>query len=55
MKGDTADRDDALQRLENLGFIGRDEGRNYVVPSYFLIRWLEDLAITQPPAQAALV
>ncbi|MBD3869918.1 MAG: protein kinase [Acidobacteria bacterium] len=53
MKGDTADRDDALQRLENLGFVGRDEGGNYVVPSYFLIRWLEDLAITQPPAQAA--
>jgi len=51
MKGDTADRDDALQRLENLGFIGRDEGRNYVLPSYFLIRWLEDLAITQPPPQ----
>jgi serine/threonine-protein kinase len=49
MKGDTADRDDALQRLENLGFIGRDEGRNYVLPSYFLIRWLEDLATTQPP------
>jgi len=51
MKGDTADRDDALQRLENLGFIGRDEGRSYVLPSYFLIRWLEDLAVTQPPTQ----
>ena len=51
MKGDTADRDDALQRLENLGFIDRDESRNYVLPSYFLIRWLEDLAITQPPPQ----
>jgi len=51
MKGDTADRDEALQRLENLGFIDRDESRNYVLPSYFLIRWLEDLAITQPPPQ----
>jgi len=51
MKSDTADRDDALQRLENLGFIGRDEGRNYVLPSYFLMRWLEDLAVTQPPPQ----
>jgi hypothetical protein len=51
MKGDTADRDDALQRLENLGFIDRDESRNYVLPSYFLIRWLEDLAVTQPPPQ----
>ena len=51
MRGDTADRDDALQRLENLGFIGRDEGRSYVLPSYFLIRWLEDLAITQPPPE----
>jgi hypothetical protein len=51
MKGDTADRDDALQRLENLGFIGRDEDRNYDLPSYFLRRWLEDLAITQPPPQ----
>jgi hypothetical protein len=52
MKGDTADRDDALQRLENLGFIGRDDDRNYDLPSYFLRRWLEDLAITQPPPQS---
>jgi hypothetical protein len=51
MKGDTADRDDALQRLENLGFIGRDEDRNYILPSYFLMRWLEDLAVNQPPPQ----
>ena len=49
MQADTADRDDALQRLENLGFIGRDENRNYVLPSFFLRRWLEDLAIAQPP------
>jgi hypothetical protein len=28
MQADTADRDDALQRLENLGFIGRDDDRN---------------------------
>jgi hypothetical protein len=49
MKADTADRDDALQRLENLGFIGRDEERNYVLPSFFLHRWLEYLAIKQPP------
>ena len=47
----TADRDDALQRLENLGFIGRDDERNYVLPSFFLRRWLEDLAITQSPPQ----
>jgi hypothetical protein len=51
MKGDTADRDDALQRLENLGFIDRDQNRSYDLPSYFLRRWLEDLAITQPPPQ----
>jgi hypothetical protein len=51
MKGDTADRDNALQRLENLGFIGRDEDGNYDLPSYFLRRWLEDLAITQSPPQ----
>jgi len=49
MQADTADRDDALQRLENLGFIGRDEDRNYMLPSFFLRRWLEDLAIAQPP------
>ena len=49
----TADRDDALQRLENLGFIGRDDERNYVLPSFFLRRWLEDLAIQQPPPQSA--
>jgi serine/threonine-protein kinase len=47
----TADRDDALQRLEHLGFIGRDEERNYVLPSFFLRRWLEDLAIVQPKPQ----
>jgi hypothetical protein len=51
MQADTADRDDALQRLENLGFIGRDEERHYVLPSSFFRRWLEDLAITQPPPQ----
>ena len=47
----TADRDDALQRLENLGFIGRDEDRNYALPSFFLRRWLEDLSITLPKPQ----
>jgi hypothetical protein len=54
LKGDTADRDDALQRLENLGFISRDEAQNYVLPSYFLIRWLENLAATKPPPQPTL-
>jgi serine/threonine-protein kinase len=49
MKGDTADRDDALQRLENLGFIGRDNERNYVLGSPFFLRWLEDLPVTQLP------
>ena len=52
MQADTADRDDALQRLENLGFIGRDEERNYVLPSPFFRRWLEDLTETQPPPPA---
>jgi hypothetical protein len=51
MRGDTADRDDALQRLGNLGFIGRDEDGNYDLPSYFLRRWLEDLALNQPPSR----
>lgn len=49
MKADTADRDDALQRLENLGFIDRDNDRRYLLPSYFMRRWLEDLAVTEPP------
>jgi hypothetical protein len=49
MKGETADRDDALQRLENLGFIGRDSDRNYVLGSPFFLRWLEDLPVTQLP------
>jgi hypothetical protein len=52
MQADTSDRDDALQRLENLGFIGRDEQRNYVLPSPFFRRWLEDLAETRPPPPA---
>ena len=48
MQAETADRADALQRLENLGFIGRDENRHYVLPSYFFRRWLEDLPSTEP-------
>jgi hypothetical protein len=52
MQTDTADRDDALQRLENLGFIGRDAERKYVLPSPFFRRWLEDLTETQPPLTA---
>jgi hypothetical protein len=55
MKADTADRDDALHRLENLGFLGRDEDRNYVLPSFFMRRWLEDLAPAPqaPPPKSA--
>lgn len=49
MQAETADRADALQTLENLGFIGRDENRHYVLPSFFFSRWLEDLASAQPP------
>jgi len=49
MQADTADRADALQRLENLGFIGRDNDRNYVLPSFFFGHWLEGLPSTQPP------
>jgi len=51
MKADTADRDDALQRLENLGFIRRDEQRRYVLPSHFFRRWLEELQVSQPSTQ----
>jgi serine/threonine-protein kinase len=51
MQADTADRDDALQRLENLGFIGRDEERHYVLPSPFFRRWLEELPVAQSPPQ----
>jgi serine/threonine protein kinase len=51
MQTDTADRADALQRLENLGFIGRNESRHYVLPSSFFSRWLEDLASIQPPPE----
>ena len=53
MRADTADRDDALQRLENLGFIGRDEERRYILPSPFFRRWLEDLPVAQSPPQPA--
>ncbi|MEJ2580278.1 MAG: protein kinase [Acidobacteriota bacterium] len=52
MQADTAERDDVLQRLENLGFVGRDDDRNYVLPSYFLRHWLEDREVVQPPPQA---
>jgi hypothetical protein len=51
MQADTADRDDALQRLENLGFLGRDEERHYILPSPFFRRWLEDLPVLQSPPQ----
>jgi hypothetical protein len=50
MQADTADRDDALQRLEKLGFIGRDEERNYILPSPFFRRWLEDLPDPPQPS-----
>jgi hypothetical protein len=49
MQADTTDRDDALQRLENLGFLGRDEKHNYVLPSPFFRRWLEDLPDPSKP------
>jgi hypothetical protein len=39
----------ALQRLENLGFVRRDEQRRFVLASYFFRQWLHDL----PEAPAA--
>ncbi len=51
IQADTADRHDALHRLENLGIIGRDDNQSFVLPSVFLRRWLEDLAVTQPRQQ----
>jgi RIO-like serine/threonine protein kinase len=48
MQVETADRADALQRLENLGFIGRNEAREYILPSFFLRSWLENGAGSAP-------
>jgi hypothetical protein len=53
MRADTADRDDALQRLEKLGFLGRDEEHHYVLPSPFFRRWLEELPVSQLPRPKA--
>ncbi|MGD9252921.1 MAG: protein kinase [Holophagae bacterium] len=54
MKTDTANRDDALRRLENLGFVSRDQARDLVLPNSFFHRWLEDLEVTRPPPPPAL-
>lgn len=43
LQTDTAGRAEALQRLHNLGFIRRNEERGFVLSSFFLRRWLEDL------------
>lgn len=53
MQADTADCIDALQRLENLGFISRGDDRSYLLPSFFLRRWLEDLAGNDGPTQGS--
>ncbi len=50
----TVDREDALQRLENLGQISRDEQRSFCVSGFFLRRWLEEYAPPPvPPAPEA--
>ena len=55
ISADIADRDDALQRLENLGLIGRADQRSYVLPGCFFRRWLEDLAVQKrPPRDGSL-
>jgi hypothetical protein len=55
MNVETADRADALQRLENLGFIGRNEDREYILPSPFLRSWLEDGVSGTPAGVSAPV
>ena len=45
------DTQDALQRLESLGYLRRDEDRRYVVSNAFIRRWLRAReASTQSPA-----
>jgi serine/threonine protein kinase len=46
---DSGKRTGALQRLENLGFIRRDEEGSYTHVGFFLRHWLDDLAIARPP------
>ena len=46
LEANTVDRADALQRLQNLGLVSRDEERRFLLPSFFLSRWLEDLEIS---------
>lgn len=46
---DPGKRTGALQRLENLGFVRRDEEGRYTYSGYFLRRWLDDLAIAPQP------
>ena len=47
LEANTVDRADALQRLQNLGLVRRDEERRFLLPSFFLSRWLEDLEISR--------
>jgi hypothetical protein len=48
VQADTVDRADARQRLQNLGFIRRDEKRRLVLSGFFFRRWLGDLATSTP-------
>ena len=45
LMSDAGSRNDALQRLENLGFIRRDTDRRYTIAGSFLRRWLDDAAV----------
>jgi hypothetical protein len=49
LQANSVDRADALQRLQNLGFVRRDEDRRFVLSSFFFRRWLGDLAASAPP------
>jgi hypothetical protein len=43
-----------LHRLENLGYIRRDERRRFVLINYFFRRWLDDMPDSQSPVGAPI-
>lgn len=52
VEANTVDRADALQRLQNLGLIRRDEDLRFVISSFFFNRWLGNLATSTPRVAA---
>jgi hypothetical protein len=52
LPADSAGLSGHLHRLENLGYIRRDEQRRFVLINYFFRRWLEEMPDPEPSPEA---